>query len=47
MAVRGPAWEAVTAADLLQGGADLLILRHTKALEAVRSLIKEFLGAGA
>jgi acetyl-CoA decarbonylase/synthase complex subunit delta len=42
LAVRGPAWEAVTAADLLQGGADLLILRHTTALKVVRDLIKEF-----
>jgi acetyl-CoA decarbonylase/synthase, CODH/ACS complex subunit delta len=38
---RGAAWEAVTAADLLQGGADLLILRHTKAVEVVRNLIQE------
>jgi acetyl-CoA decarbonylase/synthase, CODH/ACS complex subunit delta len=38
---RGAAWEAVTAADLLQGGADLLILRHTKAVEVVRNLICE------
>ena len=41
MAARGPAWEAVTAADLLQGGADLIILRHPKALEAVRNMIEE------
>jgi acetyl-CoA decarbonylase/synthase complex subunit delta len=44
---RGPAWEAVTAADLLQGGADLLILRHTKALEVVRRLLAELVGAAS
>ena len=44
-AERGAAWEAVTAADLLQGGADLLVLRHTKALEVVRNLIGELVGA--
>jgi len=44
-AMRGPAWEAVTATNLLQGGADLLVLRHTKALEAVRRTIRELVGA--
>jgi len=44
-AQRGPAWEAVTAADLLQGGADLLILRHPKAVEVVRSLVHDLVGA--
>lgn len=43
--LRGPAWEAVTAADLLQGGADLLILRHPKAVAVVRDLIGELVGA--
>jgi acetyl-CoA decarbonylase/synthase complex subunit delta len=47
IAARGPAWEAVTATNLLQGGADLLILRHTKALEVVRNVIREFFGAAA
>jgi acetyl-CoA decarbonylase/synthase, CODH/ACS complex subunit delta len=42
---RGAAWEAVTAADLLQGGADILILRHTKAVEVVRTLSQELVGA--
>ena len=44
-AERGAAWEAVTAADLLQGGADLLVLRHTKAVEVVRNLIHDLVGA--
>jgi len=44
VAWRGPAWEAVTATDLLQGGADLLILRHPKAVEAVRNTIHQLVG---
>jgi acetyl-CoA decarbonylase/synthase complex subunit delta len=40
--LRGPAWEAVTATDYLQGGADVLVLRHPKAVEVVRNWIKEF-----
>ncbi len=43
-AQRGPAWEAVTAGDLLQGGADILILRHPAAMKAVRNTIKELMG---
>jgi len=41
-AQRGPAWEAITATDLLQGGADLLIMRHPKAMEAVRNAVGQF-----
>ncbi|MHB8897123.1 MAG: CO dehydrogenase/acetyl-CoA synthase subunit delta [Thermoguttaceae bacterium] len=41
-ALRGPAWEAVTATDLLQGGADLLILRHPTAIQAVRTVASQF-----
>ncbi len=37
---RGPAWEATTATDLLQGGADLLIMRHPKAMEVVRTAVR-------
>jgi len=40
-AYRGPAWEATTATNLLQGGADLLIMRHPKAIETVRATIRE------
>jgi acetyl-CoA decarbonylase/synthase complex subunit delta len=39
---RGPAWEAVTACDLLQGGADILIMRHPAAVEAVRAAVGQF-----
>jgi len=38
---RGPAWEAVTATNLLQGGADLLVMRHPKAVEVVRNTIHQ------
>jgi len=41
---RGPAWEALTATTLLQGGADLLAMCHPKAMEAVRSTISQLLG---
>jgi len=41
---RGPAWEAVTATTLLQGGVDLLVMCHPKALEAVRKAIGQLLG---
>jgi len=43
-AERGPAWEAVTACDLLQGGADILVMRHPAAVEAVRSAVKQLAG---
>jgi len=43
-AERGPAWEAVTATDLLQGGADLLLMRHPKAMEVVRNTIGQLVG---
>ena len=42
---RGPAWEAITATNLIQGGADLLVLCHPKAMEAVRNTIKQLTGA--
>jgi len=43
-AQRGPTWEAVTATDLLQGGADLLVMRHPKAVETVRNTIHQLVG---
>jgi acetyl-CoA decarbonylase/synthase complex subunit delta len=39
---RGPAWETMTATDLLQGGADLLVMRHPRAVEVVRKAIHQF-----
>ncbi|MEJ2695461.1 MAG: acetyl-CoA decarbonylase/synthase complex subunit delta [Candidatus Sulfobium sp.] len=38
---RGIAWEAVTAASLLAAGAELLIMRHPKAVEAVGNFLEE------
>jgi len=41
---RGPAWEAVTATNLLQGGADLLLMSHPKAVEVVHDTIRQLAG---
>jgi acetyl-CoA decarbonylase/synthase complex subunit delta len=41
IAQRGPAWEAVTATTLLQGGADLLVMRHPNAIAAVRNMVRQ------
>jgi len=38
-AERGPTWEAVTATDLLQAGSDILVMRHPKAIEIVKTAI--------
>ncbi|MEJ2324087.1 MAG: acetyl-CoA decarbonylase/synthase complex subunit delta [Nitrospirota bacterium] len=38
---RGIAWEALTASALIMAGAELLILRHPKAVEAVEKFIGE------
>ena len=38
---RGIAWEAVTATAMLAAGAELLIMRHPKAIEAVEKIIEE------
>lgn len=40
---RGIAWEAVTAIALLVSGAELLIMRHPKAVEAVEKTIEELI----
>ena len=42
---RGITWEAVTATDLLQGGCDLLLMRHPKAMELVRNAVKQLTSA--
>jgi len=44
LAERGVAWEAVTATALMVSGAELLIMRHPKAVEAVDKLIGEMEG---
>ena len=40
---RGIAWEAVTAMSLLLAGAELLIMRHPKAVEEVQNMIAELI----
>jgi acetyl-CoA decarbonylase/synthase complex subunit delta len=40
---RGIAWEAITATALLAAGAELLIMRHPKAVEAVQKTIEELM----
>ena len=39
VADRGPMWEAMTAVALLQGGADILVMRHPTAVASVRKTI--------
>jgi acetyl-CoA decarbonylase/synthase complex subunit delta len=38
---QGIAWEAITATSLIQSGADLLVMRHPKAIEKVNNFIKK------
>jgi len=40
---RGVAWESVTAMALLIAGAELIIMRHPKAIEAVEKAIEELI----
>jgi len=40
---RGIAWEAMTAAALIQTGADILVMRHPKAAEKVNNYIDELM----
>lgn len=40
---RGPMWEAMTAIPLLQAGADLLVMRHPKAISLVKQTIEELM----
>ncbi len=43
---RGPMWETVTAVSFLQAGADILLLRHPKAAEVVRSTLSKLMEKG-
>ncbi len=43
---RGPLWETITAVSLLQAGADILMLRHPKAAEVVRSTLGQLMNGG-
>jgi acetyl-CoA decarbonylase/synthase complex subunit delta len=40
-AERGVIWEAITATALIQAGADILVMRHPKAIEKVNKYIEE------
>ncbi|MEN3005168.1 CO dehydrogenase/acetyl-CoA synthase subunit delta [Dehalobacterium formicoaceticum] len=42
-AERGPAWEAMTAAALIQGGADILCMRHPQAVKATKKNIEQLM----
>ena len=41
--LRAPLWEALTASALLQAGADILVMRHPKAVEVIRKHIDELM----
>jgi len=40
---RGIIWEIVTSVALLQAGADILVMRHPKAIEKVNNYIKQMI----
>lgn len=40
---RGPLWEATTAVSMLHAGADILIMRHPKAVKSVQNTIDELM----
>ena len=45
-AERGPIWEATTAASVLLSGADILIMRHPKAVDIIRGTIESLMKKG-
>ncbi len=45
--MRGPLWEATTAYTYLMAGADILILRHPQAVQAVEAFIRKLMGKEA
>jgi acetyl-CoA decarbonylase/synthase complex subunit delta len=40
---RSPMWEALTASTLFMAGADIMIMRHPKAVEMIRKMIQELM----
>ena len=42
---RGILWEELTATTLLSGGADIVVLRHPRTVEMVKSTIKKLMGS--
>ncbi len=45
-AQRGPVWEAATAVSVLLSGADILVMRHPKAVEIVKTTIERLMKKG-
>ena len=43
---RGPMWETITAVSLLLAGADVLVMRHPRAIEATGKMIKSLMKQG-
>jgi acetyl-CoA decarbonylase/synthase complex subunit delta len=43
---RGPLWETISATNYLQAGADLLVMRHPKAIRLLRESIDRISGSG-
>jgi len=40
---RGPMWEAMTASTLFMSGADIMVMRHPKAVEIIKKMIDELM----
>jgi len=40
---RGPMWEFITATTLLQAGTDILVMRHPKAVRALKDFVERLL----
>jgi len=38
-------WEVITAASLIESGADILVLRHPESVKRVRAMIDAMMGA--
>ena len=43
---RGPIWEAVTATNLFQAGADIFVMRHPEAMKLLKESLDEYFAAG-
>ena len=41
---RGPLWEAATATNLFQAGADIFVMRHPEAIRMVNDSLDEYYG---
>lgn len=45
--MRGPLWEATTAVSVLMAGADILVMRHPKAIQSTREAIEKLMSGKA